>query len=318
MEIVGLGYLGLGAADPREWLPYGRDVIGLAPARVPCVPAHMPSPRDGIGEDGSVYFKLDEWAWRIAIHPSAGNRGLLYMGFEVRGPGELAQALEELRAAGYEAVEGTAEQARARAVAGIGYTRDPAGNPIELFYGPLVDGPFVSPRGMRFVTGDMGLGHVNLFVEDFDACERFYVDVLGFRLTDYYQLGEREVVRFYHVNPRHHTIALMRLTPINAVHHILFEVPTVDDVGAVLDRATDAGCKITATLGRHSNDRMLSFYMESPSGFQVEIGCGAVRVGDDWTPRYYPPGDVWGHRGLTAEAIESSGKHISARKGAVV
>lgn len=312
MEIIGLGYMGFGAPDPRAWLGYGRDVIGLQPARVPGTPAYEPAPDEpGFAADGSLYFKLDDWSWRLAIHPHADNKGLLYLGLEVRGPNELAAALTELRAAGFEAVAGTAEQAQARAVTGIGYTRDPAGNAIELFYGPLLDGKFVSPQGMEFLTGDMGIGHINLFVADFDACEHFYTNILGFRLTDYYHVGDRMTVNFYHINPRHHSVGLMRLAPINAVHHIMFEVPSVDFVGMALDRAMDAGCKITASLGRHSNDRMLSFYMASPFGFEVEIGCEAIRVGPDWTPRYYPPGDLWGHKGLTAESIQEAGEQIN-------
>lgn len=316
MKIMGLGYLGFGAPDPEPWWRYALDVIGLAPGRVPGGPAFAPADgAPGRGADGALYFRVDDWSWRVAIHPHAENRGLLYMGLEVQGPRELEQALAELAAAGHEARLGTPAEADARAVTGIGFTRDPAGNAIELFYGPLVEDSFVSPKGMRFLTGDMGLGHINLFVADFAECEAFYTDLLGFRLTDYYHVGDRMTVNFYHVNPRHHSIGLMKLAPINAVHHIMFEVSTIDMVGMALDRATKAGCTITASLGRHSNDNMLSFYMASPFGFEVEIGCDAIRVGPDWTPRYRGPGDLWGHHGLTAENIQDVGDGI-ATKGA--
>lgn len=313
MKIMGLGYAGFGAPDPEMWRRFALEVIGLAPGRVPGEPPYAPPMGNpGQAADGSLYFKLDDWSWRVAIHPHADNQGLLYMGLEVQGQRDLDQALAELAAAGHEARAGTASEAASRAVTGIGFTRDPAGNAIELFYGPLVEDGFISPLGMRFLTGDMGLGHLNLFVADFDACEAFYTEVLGFRLSDYYDVGEGMTVNFYHINPRHHTIGLMKLTPINAVHHLLFEVPSVDMVGLALDRATAAGCKITASLGRHTNDNMLSFYMASPFGFEIEIGCDAIRVGPDWTPRYRGPGDVWGHHGLTVENIQDSGEGIHA------
>ncbi|WP_150291468.1 VOC family protein [Sphingobium estronivorans] len=314
MNITSLGYLGFGAPDPAAWRGYALDIIGLAPGRVPGRPLHLPPAGDrGRAEDGSLYFRVDDWSWRIAIHPHADNAGLLYMGLEVQGPRELEQALAELAAAGHEARRGTATDAEARAVTGIGFTRDPAGNAIELFYGPLVEDGFVSPLGMRFLTGDMGLGHLNLFVADFEACEAFYTDLLGFRLTDYYHVGDEMTVNFYHVNPRHHSVGLMKLAPVNAVHHMMLEVPSVDMVGMALDRAMAAGCKITASLGRHTNDNMLSFYMASPFGFEVEIGCDAIRVGPDWTPRYRGPGDLWGHHGLTADNIQDAGEAIDRK-----
>lgn len=317
MNVVGLGYIGFGAPDPEPWRSYALDIIGLAPGRVPGAPAYLPQVDErGRAADGSLYFKLDEWSWRVAIHPHADNAGLLYMGLEVQGQRDLEQALTELAAAGHEARRGTAAEAEARAVSAIGFTRDPAGNVIELFYGPLVEDGFVSPLGMHFLTGDMGLGHLNLFVADFEACEAFYTDLLGFRLTDYYHVGDQMTVNFYHINPRHHTIGLMNLAPVNAIHHLMFEVPSVDMVGMALDRATAAGCKITASLGRHTNDNMLSFYMASPFGFEVEIGCDAIRVGPDWTPRYRGPGDLWGHHGLTAENIQDAGTGISTKDAA--
>jgi len=259
---------------------------------------------------------MDDWSWRIAVHPDAQTAGLLYMGLEVRGQRELEDMLARLAAAGHEARLGTVSEAAARAVTGIGYTRDPAGNAIELFYGPLIIDGFASAFGMSFLTGDMGLGHINLFVADFDACERFYLDMLGFRLTDYYHVGDQMTVNFYHVNSRHHTVGLMKLAPVNAVHHVLFEVESVDMVGKALDRAMAAGCRITASLGRHSNDNMLSFYMASPFGFEVEIGCEAIRVGPDWTPRFRGPGDVWGHHGLTAADIQEAAAGIKTKEPA--
>ena len=45
-------------------------------------------------------------------------------------------------------------------------------------------GPAVSPYGNRFVTGDMGLGHVVLPVTEEEPALRFYTEVLGFRLRD--------------------------------------------------------------------------------------------------------------------------------------
>ena len=315
MNILGLGYIGVSAADPKACLAYATDILGLMPARaVPGEgwgnPAMLGSGPDsqgsGIAKDGSVYLKLDDQQWRIAVHPATGRGGLMYIGLEVGGPIELEAALSELSAVGCRAAMGSEGEARARAVTGIGYTSDPAGNVIELFYGPTIDRKFQSPQGMAFETGDMGLGHVNLLVDALAKCRDFYTRILGFRLTDYIRFGEDMSANFFHCNPRHHSIGLTRDGPIDAVHHLMLQVEEVDQVGQCLERAEAAGILITSTLGRHANDRMLSFYMRSPFGFEVEIGCGAIRVGEDWTPREFVEGDIWGHKGLTAEAIQAA------------
>lgn len=317
MKIRGLGYLGFGAPDPKAWLAYGTEILGLMPARaVPGESWGMPAPMGqgpasggtGIAPDGSVYLKADDWQWRIGIHPNPGNAGLLYLGFEVDGPIALEAAVAELVAAGHPAELGSEPQARARGVTGIAYARDPAGNAIEFFYGPTLDRKFKSQWGMKFDTGDMGLGHINLIVDKLAECRDFYVRVLGFKLTDYIRFGDNMSVNFFHCNPRHHTVGLMRVGPINGFHHLMLQVADIDQVGQCLERAEAAGVTITSTLGRHANDRMLSFYMRGPSGFDVEIGCEAIRVGEDWTPREFVEGDIWGHKGLTAEAIQAAAK----------
>lgn len=306
MNIIGLGYVGLGAPKPGDWIPFARDVIGLGLGRAPgAAPYLPPSDHPERGADGSVYFAADEWSWRLAVHP-AEQPGIQYLGFEVGSEKELDQALAELKAAGFPARRGGVAEAQARAVTGIGFSQDPAGNALEFFYAPMVGNGFRSPHDMKFLTGDMGLGHVNLFVQNFEECARFYVDVLGFRLTDYYSVGPDMSVNFFHINPRHHTLGIMKVAPINAGHHIMFETAELDMVGQALDRAMAAGCTITASLGRHSNDGILSFYMKSPSGIEVEIGWGAIRVGPDWAPRFRAPGDLWGHHGLTAENIKQT------------
>ena len=191
MKVKSLGYVGFGAPDPGTWLTYATEILGLMPARayagedwgMPAIPGKGPaSGGSGIAPDGSVYLKMDDWQWRIAVHPSQENLGIMYLGLELGSELELAQAVAELGAEGVEAVHGTQEQARARAVTGIAYTEDPMGNSIELFYGPTLDRNFRSPLGMSFNAGPLGLGHVNLLAAPLQQAQDFYTRVLGFGL----------------------------------------------------------------------------------------------------------------------------------------
>ena len=110
-------------------------------------------------------------------------------------------------------------------------------------------------------------------------------------------------VRFYHCNPRHHTLALAK-APFDlpqTLHHLMVETNHRDDVGAAFDRAWASGLAIPNGLGLHDNDGMFSFYVASPAGFQVEVGHGARIITDDWDDnRRYDRISAWGHQPLRA------------------
>jgi hypothetical protein len=72
---------------------------------------------------------------------------------------------------------------------------------------------------------------------------------------------------------------------------------SMDDVGMAYDRAQEAGVQIEQSLGRHPNERMFSFYAQTPSGFQFEYGWGGREVDDaTWTPTTNDRISEWGHR----------------------
>jgi hypothetical protein len=99
----------------------------------------------------------------------------------------------------------------------------------------------------------------------------------------------------------HHTIALAR-APFNlpqCLHHVMFELNERDDVGAAFDRAWAAELPIPNGLGRHDNDGMFSSYLQTPAGFQIEIGHGAKVITDGWDEnRRYDRISAWGHQPL--------------------
>ncbi|HSA40783.1 MAG TPA: VOC family protein, partial [Mycobacterium sp.] len=155
-------------------------------------------------------------------------------------------------------------------------------------------------------TDTQGLGHVVITTTDDVASTRFYRDVLGFRLRDSMKLppqvvgrpadGDPAWLRFFGVNPRHHSLAIMPGATPSGIVHLMVEVGNSDDVGLCLDRALRRKVKMSATLGRHVNDKMLSFYMKTPGGFDVEFGCEGLEVDDtDWVARESTAVSLWGH-----------------------
>ena len=103
-------------------------------------------------------------------------------------------------------------------------------------------------------------------------------------------------LRFFGCNPRHHSLAFLPMPTPTGIVHVMIEVENADDVGLCLDRVYRRKVPMAATLGRHVNDKMLSFYMKAPSGFQVEFGCEGLEVDDeDWIARESTAVSLWGH-----------------------
>ncbi len=281
MEIQSLGYIALQARDPQAMAQFATEILG---AQV------SPS-----GPDGTQYIRLDERHHRIAVYPGAGDGTLLRLGFELRDRQALAAAREALRARGIAVSAGTEKQCAERQVNELIAFTDPAGQAVELFHGYRhVPEPF---RPARAMEGIKALGHVVLGAEDVPGLERFYVEVLGFRVSDYadYMRGEKKASAvFLHCEDRrHHTVAFGDFS--TGLHHVLIEVESLDDVGRAHDIVQKNNVPIARTLGRHSNDHMVSFYVQSPCGVKFEYGWGGRQIGDDWRVFRSEIISLWGH-----------------------
>jgi len=292
MSIRSLAYLRIESNKIDEWRVYGLKVLGMI---------------EGRGETpGALYLRMDDFPARLVIVPGESER-LLASGWEAENEAGLQWVANRLEAAGVPYKEGSAEELADRRVAGLISFADPSGNTLEVFHGAaLQHRRVVSPYGHRFVTGEQGLGHVVLSTQDDAEALRFYRDVLGFRLRDSMRLppqlvgrpadGEPAWLRFFGCNPRHHSLAFLPLPTPTGIVHLMVEVEHSDDVGLALDRARRNKVKLAATLGRHVNDLMLSFYMKTPSGFDVEFGTEGRQVDDDdWIARESTAVSLWGH-----------------------
>ena len=60
------------------------------------------------------------------------------------------------------------------------------------------------------------------------------------------------------------------------IQHLNLEAATLDDLSDAYQRCKQLGYKLTRTIGQHPNDKELSFYVVTPSGFELEIGWDAL------------------------------------------
>lgn len=299
MPVRSLGYIVAETTDLDRWREFGANVMGLMPAA---------SPRDDV-----VLFRMDDRPFRIWVQKGEQDR-FIAPGWELLNRQEFDEVIERLKAAGRPVEIADVMEARARHVDALARSSDPAGHPFEIYFGRHYDyAPLISPVGIsRFVTGDngdMGLGHVVLTALNFEETHAFYKDVFGFGDTDlgrFYLAGggpEDPGVGFAFLharNGRHHSLALGQMpeSPNGAVH-IMVEVGTLEDVGRTYDRVlkSKGKWKLSATLGRHVNDKMTSFYIQTPSGFDVEYGWnGLVIDPDTWIPTTSMSVSDWGHK----------------------
>lgn len=159
-----------------------------------------------------------------------------------------------------------------------------------------------------FVTGEQGLGHAVLIVPDLTAAETFYTEVLGFRVSDTIQHGM--TLRFSHCRghaARHHTVAMAAAPGMVGIHHLMLEVKSIDDVGSALDIVNERNIPLAMSLGRHTNDHMTSFYVRTPSGFEIEYGTGGTLIDDDnWEVGLHHATSFWGHKPPATGPLRSS------------
>jgi 2,3-dihydroxybiphenyl 1,2-dioxygenase len=294
-----IAYLGIEVADPARLAPFLGEIIGLTPGE----PASE-SPADS--QTDSQTWRNDDRVHRIIVERGPANDAV-FVGFEAIDAAAFDATVARLTAAGFEIEAAAEDDARRRRVARLARTSAPWGVTIELVeHLEVASEPFASdlmPGG--FLTDGVGFGHVVFATTAFDESCRFLTEGLGLVQSDWLEMeimaGIELEVHFFHCNQRHHTVALAK-APFDLpqqLHHLMVETNDRDDVGAAFDRVWATELPIPNGLGRHDNDGMFSFYVQSPAGFQVEVGHGARLITDEWhDDRMYDRISKWGHQPL--------------------
>ena len=291
MTIQALGYLGIGTDRLDDWTHFAANWLGMQPVD------------RGAGVRA---FRMDDRKQRLVVDRSLPE-GQRYFGWEVADAAALDALAARLENAGVVVQREPATLADQRFVSGLISFADPSGNRLEAFHGAqIADEPFRPGRSISgFRTGPLGMGHVVLTVTSLAASLPFYCDLLGFRISDYIRAPINAY--FLHANPRHHSVALFE-APHVGMHHLMVELFSFDDVGQGYDIALGEKDRIVATLGRHPNDLVTSFYVHTPSDILVEYGWGGREVDDaTWQPvEMNSVASFWGHHGLF-EAVAGDG-----------
>jgi catechol 2,3-dioxygenase-like lactoylglutathione lyase family enzyme len=145
----------------------------------------------------------------------------------------------------------------------------------------------------RWEAAPERISHIVLHSPRHKEAAQFFIDVLGFRLSDW--LGD--FMAFLRCNDWHHRIAVLPGPP--CVNHVAYDLLGVDDVMRGISRLKAAGVELKWGPGRHTAGDNVFSYFVTPGGFAVEYTAGLERVDEaSWTPRVHAPTaqimDQWG------------------------
>ncbi|WP_404366976.1 VOC family protein [Sphingomonas sp. MMS24-J45] len=169
---------------------------------------------------------------------------------------------------------------------------------------------FFSPDGLPFeVSSDVARGpsrqlarwdgipqkisHIVLHSPDHKAMVQFFVDVLGFKVSDW--LGD--FMCFLRCNTVHHRLAVLPGPP--CLNHVAYDMLTVDDMMRGIQRLKHSGTDIRWGPGRHTAGNNTFSYFTTPGGFAVEYTSEVEEVDfEAHEAKVHDPGpkvmDQWG------------------------
>lgn len=288
---VRMGYVVIASRRLDSWRSLLEDGIGM----------HVVQSASGLT------CRMDGHACRIAVRQLDGeDEDLLALGLELTSTQALDEVLRRLRGRRIEVQEIKGGETIEMGVDRVWRFAGPKGMQIELFVSPPVLPVVPRMKASGFVTGDLGFGHMAIVTRRPQDMLRFWQSIFDMRLSD--EVHERISglpleFSFLRFNKRHHSIAFgstagLKLNPFRTrIQHLEVQVASLEDLRLAYERCCSLGFSITMEVGQHANDRAVSFYVKTPSGFDLECGWNPIAVDEaTWTPKTWDRISSWGHK----------------------
>ncbi|MBV8468404.1 MAG: VOC family protein [Burkholderiaceae bacterium] len=288
---VRMGYVVIASRRLDNWRSLLEDGIGM----------HVVQSASGLT------CRMDDHACRIAIKQLDGeDEDLLTLGLELTSTRALGEVLRRLQSQHIEVKELKGGETTEMGVDRAWRFTGPKGMQIELFVSPPVQAAHLQMKASGFVTGELGFGHMAIVTRRPQSMLQFWQSVFDMRLSD--EVHERISglpleFSFLRFNKRHHSIAFgstagLKLNPFRTrIQHLEVQVASLEDLRQAYERCCELGFSITMEVGQHANDRAVSFYVKTPSGFDLECGWNPIAVDEaTWTPKVWDRISSWGHR----------------------
>jgi len=286
-----MGYVVVESRKLPAWKVFAADGLGL----------HVDQPQADV-----LACRMDDHARRLIVR-SGNEEDVIASGWQLDDDATLTEIVGRLRNDGIDTRIGSAEQARLRGVESFIAFTGPKRMEIELFTRAIKTDAALNMKTSGFVTGDIGMGHLAITSKEPQAMREFWQRYFDAKLTDTIEARISNIdlnIEFLRINQRHHSIAVAatqgtRLDPIRTrIQHMNLEVATMNDMTDAYVRCRRLGFKVAMGVGLHTNDKDLSFYVASPSDWQIEVGWNPILVTDEstWTPSIHQGISLWGHQ----------------------
>jgi 2,3-dihydroxybiphenyl 1,2-dioxygenase len=297
---VHLGYVVIETEKFADWRRFGRDAVGM----------HLDETLPGV-----MRFRLDDNQCRFLLQRGPAEDATA-LGWELDDHATFETIEARIKAHRVPVTEGSAEDAALRGVERFVRFPGPHGLTQEMYVSARTAGEplHLQARG-GFVTGANGMGHVAITTKKPHQMRGYYSNVFDARLSDYIDEtinGIKLKARFLRVNQRHHTIAIASVNalPVNpyrtSIQHCNIQVAELDDMVTSYQRVKELGFRIAMSVGQHTNDKELSFYAVTPSGFEWELGWNPIIVDEStWQPTTHQGISIWGHTPEGQTVIET-------------
>lgn len=306
---VHLGYLVVETGRLTDWRRFGADAIGL----------HVDTLEPDV-----TRFRLDDHECRFLLQRGSAE-DVTAIGWQVDDHETFDVILGRVTSRGLPVREGTPDECALRGVERLWRFAGPKGAATEIFTTPLTTSRPLTMTNTAFVTGESGMGHVAIVSKDVLGMHSYYRTLFDARLSDFIleRIGPMNLrIRFLRVNERHHSIAVagVRNAAVNPIRtriqHVNVQVAELDDMVGAYERVTAEGFRMMWSIGQHPNDRELSFYCRTPSGFELEVGWNPLVVTPDlekaWEPTTYRGISVWGHTPVGEDVVHKMGMVANA------
>lgn len=287
---ISLGYIVIESNRLEQWRVFLKDGIGLHQAA-----------SDATG----LAFRMDNHARRLIVRRGPAE-DVVALGLQLPDQAAVQTVLDRLQQRRIVTEDGTQAEAAQRGVSRFQRVKGPKGLPVEFYAGAKADPEPLQMLTSGFVNGAGGMGHVAMTTRLPESAHAFWKEIFDARLSDEiveHLAGVTLDIRFLRLNERHHSVALAtvrgpKLDPIRTrVQHFNLLANSLDDVVAAFRRCKALGFEMAHEIGQHPNDKEISFYVISPSGFEVELGCEALVVDESsWRTATYQGISLWGHK----------------------
>ncbi|WP_099288310.1 VOC family protein [Mycobacterium persicum] len=287
---VHLGYIVIETEKFADWRRFGRDAIGM----------HLDETVPGV-----MRFRLDDNECRFLLQRGPAEDATA-LGWQLDDHATFDTIEARIKSHGVPVTVGSADDAAQRGVER--FVRFPGPNrlPQEMYVNARNGSqPLTLAAGGGFVTGADGMGHVAITTKKPQQMRGYYDTVFDARLSDYIDetiSGVKFKIRFLRVNERHHTVAIAstKHLPINPIRtriqHCNVQVAELNDMTLAYQRVQQLGFDMALSVGQHTNDKELSFYAVTPSGFEWELGWNPIVVDEStWEPTTHQGISIWGH-----------------------